>query len=91
MNQEKDKENCSPVDETSIGMTNAISEFFVKDKEISLTDYDLRIRFLSYGCIVSIGCKEIAFSSIEDAMSEINFYIKNPVAAKKVWSEKFLK
>ena len=91
MNQEKDKENCSPEEETFIGMTNAINEFFVKEKEISLTDYEIRIRFLSYGCIVSIGCKEIAFSSFDDAMSEINFYIKNPVEAKKVWSEKFLK
>jgi hypothetical protein len=44
----------------------------------SLRNYEINIRFLHLGCIVSVGCKEIAFTSIEKAMQEVNEYVANP-------------
>ena len=43
-----------------------------------LRDYEITIRFLSLGCIVKVGCKEIAFTSIAEAMQEVNDYVKTP-------------
>lgn len=43
-----------------------------------LREYEINIRFLSLGCIVRVGCKEIAFTSITEAMQEVNEYVANP-------------
>jgi hypothetical protein len=43
-----------------------------------LKEYEINIRFLSLGCIVRVGCKEIAFTSIDKAIQEVNDYIANP-------------
>ena len=43
-----------------------------------LKDYEIGIRFLNLGCIVRVGCKEIAFTSITEAMNEVNAYVANP-------------
>jgi hypothetical protein len=40
-----------------------------------LRDYEITIRFLSRGCTVRIGCKEIAFEDVNKAMSQINEYV----------------
>jgi hypothetical protein len=40
-----------------------------------LRDYEINIRFLSRGCIVRVGCKEIAFEDVNKAMSQINEYV----------------
>jgi hypothetical protein len=52
-----------------------------------LRDHEINIRFLSLGCIVRVGCKEIAFTSIQEAMQEVNEYIANP----KLLSDKYNK
>jgi hypothetical protein len=51
----------------------------------ALRDYEIRIRFLSRGCVVSVGCKEIAFESVEKAMEEINNYVANPYDQQQKW------
>jgi hypothetical protein len=33
-----------------------------------LQQHEIRIRFLSRGCIVSVGCKDIAFENISEAL-----------------------
>ena len=50
-----------------------------------LREYDVNIRFLNRGCVVKVGCKEIAFESIENAMAEINAYVANPWEEQKKW------
>jgi len=58
-------------------------------KQQLLSDYEIRIRFLSRGCIVSVGCKEIAFSTVEDAMLAIQSYIEDPKKAGAYWRGEF--
>ena len=54
-----------------------------------LKDYPISIEFLSIGCIISVGCKRIPFTSIEEAMKQLNEYVKDPHTARKVWFEIF--
>ena len=50
-----------------------------------LREYDINIRFLNRGCIVSVGCKQIAFESHESAIKEFNDYVNNPYEKQKEW------
>jgi hypothetical protein len=52
-----------------------------------LREYEISIRFLDRGCIVRVGCKEIAFDDITKAMAEINDYVLggNTYEAQKKW------
>ena len=59
------------------------------DKEI-LREYEIRIEFLSgRGCLVSVGCKRIAFEDNQKAMEAINAYVANPYEESKKWNEIF--
>jgi len=59
-------------------------EYRPSNKE-ALREYEIRIRFLSRGCIVQVGCKEIAFESVEKAMASINEYVVNPYDEQQKW------
>lgn len=50
-----------------------------------LKNYQINIEFLDRGCLVRIGCKSIAFESVEQAMNEINKYVANPYEMDKEW------
>jgi hypothetical protein len=54
------------------------SKEYIRPRMDYLRDYEINIRFLSLGCIVRVGCKEIAFTSITEAMQEVNEYVANP-------------
>ncbi len=41
----------------------------------ALREFEIGIRFLNRGCIVRVGCKEIAFEDVKEAMNEINAYV----------------
>ncbi len=49
--------------------------------------HEIRIEFLDKGCVVRVGCKAIAFNDYEEAMKELNAYVKDPIAAYKKWGE----
>ena len=51
----------------------------------ALRGHEIRIRFLSRGCVISVGCKEIAFESVEKAMEELNNYVANPWEQQQTW------
>ena len=51
----------------------------------ALREHELRIRFLSRGCIVSVGCKEIAFENVASAMDAVNLYVANPWDEQQKW------
>ena len=60
------------------------NEYSPSSKE-ALREYEIRIRFLSRGCIIQVGCKEIAFESTETAMKELNEYVRAPYETQKKW------
>ena len=70
-----------PQDEQCVKYTPSRSE--------ALKDYRIEIEFLSIGCIVRVGCKSIPFTSVDEAMKEINAYVKDPVTSQKVWEKRF--
>ncbi len=59
------------------------------NKQQLLSRYSIKIDFLSRGCIVNIGCKNIPFEKVEDAITEINRYVNNPEEVEKEYNEKF--
>jgi hypothetical protein len=60
------------------------SEYKQTKQEI-LREYEIRLRFLSVGCVVSVGCKEIPFRNVTEAMNELNKYVNNPYEESKRW------
>jgi hypothetical protein len=50
-----------------------------------LQEYEIRLQFLSLGCVVHVGCKSIAFETIESAMKEVNEYVNNTYETQKKW------
>lgn len=60
-----------------------------RSKQEILQQYEIRIQFLSVGCIVNVGCKSIAFNSVSDAMKELNDYVENPKESSDKWNKKF--
>jgi hypothetical protein len=50
-----------------------------------LREYEIKLQFLNRGCIVHVGCKSIAFESIESAMAEVNDYVNNTYEVQKKW------
>lgn len=51
----------------------------------ALREHEINIRFLSRGCVVRVGCKEIAFEDHTYAMAQINAYVNNPWEEQKKW------
>ena len=62
---------------------------YIPTRSQALRDYPLSIEFLSIGCLVRVGCKTIPFTSVDEAMKEVNAYVKNPVASQKTWNKRF--
>jgi hypothetical protein len=56
-----------------------------------LRDYQVGIKFLSIGCIISVGCKEIPFTTVKEGMKALNDYVANPYETRTVWQERFAK
>jgi hypothetical protein len=64
-------------------------EEYKPNKQQILRDYEINIRFLSVGCVVRVGCKEIPFTNVGDAMVELNKYVSNPYEEGKRWNQIF--
>ena len=62
----------------------SVEEYKPSNKE-ALREYEIRIKFISRGCIVSVGCKDIAFEDHTAAMAAINAYVANPWEEQKKW------
>ena len=50
-----------------------------------LRDFEIRIKFLDRGCVVSVGCKDIAFENYIEAIAALNKYVTNPWEEQQVW------
>lgn len=49
----------------------------------------IEIRFLSIGCVIRVGCKEIAFEDRDTAMVELMDYVRDPHTATRKWMKRF--
>ena len=58
---------------------------YTPSKTEALREYEISIRFLNRGCIVRVGCKEIAFSDNEEAITELSKYFNTPYETQKSW------
>lgn len=72
------------VPEPEMDMPKMADEYRPSNKD-ALREYELNIRFLNRGCIVRVGCKEIAFEDHTNAMAAINAYVANPWEEQKKW------
>ena len=54
-----------------------------------LRDYEVKIRFLSIGCVIAVGCKEIPFTTIKEGMAALNEYVVRPYETRQIWEKRF--
>lgn len=80
MQDEQDMPMMAPMPEPM----DSPKEWRPSNKE-ALREHEIRIKFLNRGCIVSVGCKEIAFEYVADAMAAINAYVANPWDEQQKW------
>jgi hypothetical protein len=86
----REYDNNQRVNEGLLTVENSLDvacKEYIRPRMDYLRDHEINIRFLSLGCIVRVGCKEIAFTSIQEAIQEVNEYIANP----KLLSDKYNK
>ena len=57
----------------------------------ALRDFQIGIKFLNIGCVISVGCKEIPFTTVKEGMAALNNYVVNPVETRKIWEERLAK
>ena len=86
MYEEDVTERPMMVESRLTGNGGELTNEYVPSKQQTLRDYDINIRFLSRGCIVKVGCKEIPFTRVSDAMVELNKYVSNPHEESKKWN-----
>jgi hypothetical protein len=73
-----------PMDEAMVK-----SDYRRSDREV-LRDYEIGIKFLSgRGCIINVGCKQIAFEDNQKAMEALNAYVANPYEESQKWNQIF--
>ena len=66
-------------------------EYIPSDIEV-LRDHEIIIKFLSgRGCLIRVGCKEIAFEDNQKAIEALNAYVSNPYEESKKWKQIFNK
>ncbi len=51
--------------------------------------FDVNIRKVVNGCIVTVGCKTFVFNDTDKAVKEIGAYLENPVATIKRYKEEY--
>ena len=78
------REELTRAEQVEVAVPSPTTDYRPSNKE-ALREYEVRIRFLGRGCIVSVGCQEIAFESVETAMAAINAYAANPYDEQQKW------
>ena len=83
--------NYSDEDRSSRGniLTNSDTKEYFPPKMEVLKQYSISIQFHDVGCIVQVGCKSVAFNTIESAMEAINTYVKDPYMEQQKWQKIF--
>jgi hypothetical protein len=65
--------------------TVELKEEYRPSNQEALREYEIRLQFLNRGCIVHVGCKSIAFETVESAMKEVNEYVNNTWDSQQRW------
>jgi hypothetical protein len=65
------------------------SEKYRPSRMECLRDYEIGIRFLSRGCVITVGCKQVAFSTTTEAMKAFTDYINDPYGTRQIWEKRF--
>lgn len=48
----------------------------------------IQIEFKSIGCVMNVGKKSIAFSTIKECIDALNEYIEDPESSMELWENK---
>lgn len=75
------EENTLPINENSMLLSK---EYRPSDNDI-LRQYEITLKYLSKGMIITIGCKQIAFSDNKEGLDALNAYINNPNEESDKW------
>lgn len=78
------REELTPVETPSISES---TQRYVPPRQEALSAYEINIRFLSRGCVVRVGCKEIPFEDVDVAFAEIKNYFMRPFETQEKWRE----
>jgi hypothetical protein len=70
-------------------MDRECTKEYIPNKQQILREYTIELRFLSVGCVIRVGCKEIPFTNVSEAMEELNKYVSNPYEEGKRWNKIF--
>jgi hypothetical protein len=89
MNEEEATMPMPEMELTSTEFTG-VKEYVPSEGEI-LRSNEVCIEVLDCGAVVRVGCKKIAFSTVEEALKEINLYFKDTVFSYKKWNQRFIK
>lgn len=63
-----------------------VKEYRPSNQDV-LREYEIKLRFLSRGMVISVGCKEIGFSDIKEGLDELNKYLTDPYEEQKKWNK----
>jgi hypothetical protein len=86
--QEVMMEDSGPMMEQPMEERSMVKEYRRSKVEI-LKEYEVSLRFLSVGVVVRVGCKDIAFTTIKEAMEAVNKYVESPFEESRRWREIF--
>ena len=74
--------------EERVSMDNCAKEYKPSRSEC-LREHEVRIRFLTLGCVIEVGCKSIPFTTVREGMEALNEYVTKPYETTKIWNKKF--
>ena len=66
------------------------TEQWKPSRQECLRNYEVKIRFLAIGCVISVGCKEIPFTTVKEGMEALNEYVARPYESQQAWEKRFL-
>jgi hypothetical protein len=71
-------------------MGSEVTERMWKPSRIEALRYhEVSIKFLNRGVVVTVGCKQIAYESIETFMTAFNNYVERPYDVQETWRKSF--
>jgi hypothetical protein len=54
-----------------------------------LREHEVRLRFLTLGCVIEVGCKSIPFTTIKEGMEALTQYVAKPYETRQIWEKRF--
>jgi hypothetical protein len=84
---EESQEDCRTT--ATLREDRSYEKEYIPPKMEVLKQYSISIQFHDVGCTVQVGCKSVAFNTIESAMEAINTYVKDPYMEQQKWQKIF--